>query len=242
LWAPIFSSNRPLIVCLATPLLVRIPGVGFFRDASLNDWNDLGKSKAAASLKQSLHAPDAAPFYGFTGMGEATGAFLLGQFLAPRKQYVLLTSSDLVSMPEISMDNVVFVGPPTANREIQSLSTDPAFVLEANGIRNVNPKPGEPGFFPDRPGYDEETYALIGAMPGIQGKGEIFYLSGNQASSVTAAVQALTEAGLARRLVTKLKAGSGSIPRYYQAVLKVRSMDTMPVDIGFVLHREITRK
>lgn len=247
LWSPVFSSSRPLIVCLATPLLVRIPGVGFFRDFSLNDWSDAGKSKSAASLKAALpgtSAPAApgVPFYGFTGMGEATGAFLLGQFLASRKQYVLLTSSDQVSMPDVSMDNVIFLGPPSVNRELQALSAGQAFVLDPYGIRNPNPRPGEPAFIPDRLGYDEETHALISVLPGIQGKGEIVYLSGNQASSVTAAVQALTEPTLARKLVAELKSGTGSMPRYYQVVLKVRSMDSMPVDVAFMFHRELPRK
>ncbi len=32
LWEPILSSNRPLVVCIATPLSVLIPGYGFVRE------------------------------------------------------------------------------------------------------------------------------------------------------------------------------------------------------------------
>jgi hypothetical protein len=44
---------------------------------------------------------------GSTGAGTASGGFLLGQFLANRKNNVLLTDSDQLAMPEVLMDNVI---------------------------------------------------------------------------------------------------------------------------------------
>jgi hypothetical protein len=87
LWSPILDSNRPLVVCIATPAT--------------------GSSSA----------------------GTATGAFLLGQFLASRKQHLLLTRGDLLSMPEIMMDNVVFVGPVAGNHQIEAVPTDQPIAL-----------------------------------------------------------------------------------------------------------------
>lgn len=202
LWAPILSSSRPLVVCLANPP---------------------AKTESAA--------------------GTASGAFLLGQFLAPLKQHVLLTRGDLLSMPEIMMDNVVFIGPPAGNRQLEAVPGFQPIALEPGGIRNLNPRPGEPAFLPDQPSHNpqeiEETHALISHVPGLYGNGEILYLSGNRMSSVMAAVQALTDPALARTLVKKMKSANGGVPHYYQLVLKVKSMDSMPVDISYVFHREI---
>jgi hypothetical protein len=201
LWGPILSSNRPLVVCVATP--------------------SAGSSAA----------------------GTATGAFLLGQFLAPRKQHVLLTRGDLLSMPEIMMDNVVFIGPSAGNRQLEAVPINRQIVLEPEGIRNLNPRPGEPAFLPDRvshkPQEGDESLALISHTPGLYGNGDIISLSGNQISSVMAAVQALTDPTLARTFVAKMKNSRGGLPRYYQVVLKVKSMDDMPVEISYVLHREL---
>jgi hypothetical protein len=201
LWNPILDSNRPLVVCIATPSS------------------------------------------GPTAAGTASGAFLLGQFLAPRKQHVLLTRGDLLSMPEIMMDNVVFIGPSAGNRQLEAVPADRQIVLEPAGIRNLNPRPGEPAFLPDPVSHGsqdvDESLALISHTSGLYGNGEILSLSGNQISSVMAAVQALTNPALARTLVAKMKNASGAMPRYYQVVLKVKSMDDMPVDISYVLHREI---
>ena len=58
------------------------------------------------------------PSAGVTGIGAANGAFLLGQFLGERKKNIQLTPSDQLSMPEIAMGNVVFVGTSTGSRQI----------------------------------------------------------------------------------------------------------------------------
>lgn len=204
LWSPILDSNRPLVVCIATPST------------------------------------------GSAGAGTASGAFLLGQFLASRKQHLLLTRGDLLSMPEIMMDNVVFVGPVTGNRQIEAVPADQPIALETGGIRNRNPRPGEPAFLADREGRatgdTDEAYALISHMPGLYGNGEILSLSGNRISSVMAAVQALTDANLARTVVSHLRSPNGAVPRYFQMVLKVKSMDDMPVDVSYVFHREVSRE
>jgi hypothetical protein len=201
LWTPILDSNRPLVVCVATPSA------------------------------------------GSSGAGTASGAFLLGQFLAPRRQHVLLTRGDLLSLPEIMMDNVVFIGPSAGNRQLEAVPIDRQIALEPEGIRNINPRPGEPAFLSDRISHNsqdmDESLALISHTPGINGNGEIISLSGNEISSVLAAVEALTDPLLARTLVAKMKTASGGLPHYYQVVLKVKSMDDMPVDISYVLHREL---
>ena len=244
LWRPILSSNRPLMICLATPLFARVPGFGFVRDPASNDLGDLPNSKSLSSLKEALGVANVVPSYGFTGAGTASGAFLLGQFLAQRKPNVLLTRSDLVSLPEIGMDDVVFLGQVTGNREIQAIPIDQQFVLEPGGIRNINPRPGEPAFISDRSPRDprevEESYALISRVPGLYGNGEILYLSGSQVPGVMAAVKAFTDPTLARTLVSKIKTATGGLPHYYQVVLKVDSMDDTPVEISYMFHRELS--
>ena len=196
LWGPMLSSDRPLMLCLAT-------------------------------AKES----------GSTSAGTASGAFLLGQFLASRKPNIMLTRSDLVSMPEVTMDNVIFLGPFSGNRQIQALSASQPIMLEPAGIRNLNPRPGEPAFISDS--GNEESHALISHMPGIYGHGELLYFSGNRIASVMAAVQAFSDPTLARTLVSKLTTPAG-FPRYYQVVLKVKSMDNMPIEISYMFHRDLS--
>jgi hypothetical protein len=176
--------------------------------------------------------------------GTANGAFFLGQFLTPdRKREVVLTRSDQISMPEIAMDNVVFVGNSAGTRQIESIPMDRKFVLDAKGVRNLKPEAGEPAYLADRmqegdEGTGEETYALITQAPGLYGSGRILLLEGNHTSSVMAAVRSLTDPSLARTVLTSFGRG-GKLPKYYQTVLRVRSMDQMPVEVTPVLHREL---
>jgi hypothetical protein len=181
---------------------------------------------------------------GSTGAGTASGAFLLGQFLADRKNNVLLTDSDQLAMPEVLMDNVIFLGPALGSRQIQALSAGQPLVLESKGIRNLRPKAGEPAFIPDEPPGSgkgtEKTLALVSHVPGLYGKGDILYLSANQISSTIGAVRALTDPTLARMVVAKLKAQNGTVPRFFQIVLRVESMDSMPIEVSYILHRELS--
>jgi hypothetical protein len=181
---------------------------------------------------------------GSTGAGTASGAFLLGQFLADRKNNVLLTDSDQLAMPEIQMNNVIFLGPVLGNRQVQALSAGQSLVLEQDGIRNLSPKAGEPAFIPDQPPNSakgaENTLALVSHVSGLYGNGDILYLSANHISSTLGAVRALTDPTLARMLVSKLKSQKDGLPRFYQMVLRVESMDSMPIQISYILHHELS--
>lgn len=244
IWDPILSSNRPLVVCIATPMSVMIPGFGFVRDFSVNDWDEVSKSKGITALKDALHAGTVQPNFGYTGVGTATAALLLGQFLGARQKSLVITRANLLSLPELMEENVVFLGPLTGDREIRALRVDQEILLEPDGIRNLHPHTGEPAFVPEGPGRrggedSLDTYSLISRVPGLRGKGEILSLSGNQVSSVMAGAQAITDPQVAKTLVSKLRKPDGSLPRYFQVVLRVRSMDGVPTEITYMFHREL---
>jgi hypothetical protein len=243
LWEPLLSSSRRLVVCVATPLFVSVPGFGVLREPTVNDWDDVPASRKISSLEGALQAGISEPSYSYTEVGTATGAFLLGQFLAPRKQGVVITRANVLSWPEIAEDNVVFLGPATGIHQTEDIPMQAQLVLDPTGIRNLSPRPGESAFIQDRPaqngGESGMTYALISRVPAMNGPGAILMLSGNQISSVMGGVQAFTNPALAQMLVARLKTASGSIPKYFQVVLSVKAMDDVPVKISYVFHREL---
>jgi hypothetical protein len=216
LWGPLLSSDRPLMVTLSTDPFHA---------------NSQGVSVAAGGS-------------GVTGVGTANAAFLLGQFLGQRKRNVFPIRSDLLSMGEIAMGDVIFVGSTVGKPQIQAIPPiDQPFVLTPEGVKNLKPQTGEPAFLADvlpKGGQEfEESHALISNLPGLYGNGEILYLSGNTIASVTGAVQALTDPDLAKQLVSTLKTVNGSLPRFYQVVLRVKAMDDTPIDISYLFHREL---
>ena len=174
--------------------------------------------------------------------GAAT--FRLGAFLGKLKTNVQVLGSDQIEAPEVAMGNVVFLGRTVENRQAQAMSEGRPFMLDAEGIHNTQPLPGEPSLFADRlpqdPSDTEESFALVSRVPGLYGNGEVLYLSGNRVGAITGGVQAFTDPKFAATLVAEMKDASGKLPQSYQVVLKVRSMDDMPIEIRYVLHRALT--
>ena len=246
LWEPLLSSSRRLVVCVATPLFVKVPGFGVVRESSINDWQEVPDSKRLTSVESALRIGISEPSYSYTEVGTATGAFLLGQFLAPRKQAVLITRANVLSWPEIAEDNVVFLGPTTGIHQTEDLPMEAQLVLDPAGIRNLKPRAGEAAFIKDHPSQGGEeagvSYALISRVPAMEGPGAILMLSGNQISSVMGGVKAFTNPALAQMLVSRLKAGSGSMPKFFQVVLSVKAMDDVPVEISYLFHRELAER
>lgn len=175
--------------------------------------------------------------------GVASGVFRLGEFLGAFKTNVQVFQSDQIEAPEVAMGNVVFLGRMVENRQMQAMSEGRPFALDAEGIHNTQPAPGEPTLFADRlpsdPSDTEESYALISRVPGLYGNGQVLYLSGNRVASLTGGVQAFTDPQFAQTLVAKMKDASGKMPAFYQVILRVRSMDEMPIEIQYVLHRAL---
>ena len=244
LWAPLVSSNRRLVVCIATPLFIDVPGFGSLRDSSVDDWDNVERSKGLFEVERALSAGISTPSYDYTGVGTASGAFLLGQFLARRRSNVLITRSNLLSWTEIAEDNVVFLGPATGIHQAEDLSANAMFVLEAGGVRNLAPGNGEAAFLRDAPAVDQEesgvSYALVSRMPAMNGHGAILMLSGNHTGSVMGAVQACTNPALARKILSRLRHKDGKLAPYFQVALSVKSLDEVPVQVGYVTHRELT--
>jgi hypothetical protein len=240
LWAPFLDSHRALVVCLGAPLFVRIPNYGFFRDPRSNDWDEIAKSDRLQALRKALGETEVSPSYSFTGTGEATAGILLSRLLSTRKQDLLLSRSNLISWQQISDHDVIFIGPPKFNRQLQAAALAQDIVVEPDGIRNLKPRAGEPAFLPDQivagKVSEGETHALISRMPGLSGEGEIMIIAGNASPDTLAAAEWLTQPSRARQLAARLRASSGQIPLYFQVVIKVAFKQGIPVESSYVFH------
>ncbi|HEY2015790.1 MAG TPA: hypothetical protein VGH38_19945, partial [Bryobacteraceae bacterium] len=238
LWAPFLDGNRPLLVCIGAPLFVRFPDVGFFRDPKANEWREIEKSERFVAARKALGGLDALPSYAFTGLGEAGAAVLISQLLSTRTGSVLLARSNTLSWQQIVDSNVVFIGPPKFNTQLQAAALKQDIVIEPNGLRNLKPQRGEPEFLSDHimPGSEGETHALITRTPGLSGRGELLVIAGNASPDTQSAAEWLTEPWRARELVSHLRMPSGALPSYYQVVVRVAFKQGVPVQSSYVFH------
>jgi len=244
LWGPFLQSNRPLMVCLGTPMFVRFPDFGLFRDPKVNDWQEAEKSERFTAVRKMLSGKGIFASYAYTGAGEASAAFLLSKLLSTRKRDILLTRSSILSWQQVVDDDVVFVGPPKFNLQLQAAALAQDIVIEPEGIRNNKPQPGEPVFLrdhlvPEKPS-EGETHALISRTPGLSGVGELLVIAGNASSDTLAAAEWLTQPLRARELVRRLRTPSGEFPRYFQVVVKVAFKQGIPVQSSYVFHHVLS--
>jgi hypothetical protein len=240
LWAPFLESKRPFLVCLGTPLFVRFPNLGFFRDPKTDEWQDLANSERIGAIRKALGDKDIMPWYAFTGTGEASAAFLIAKLLSPRKHDLSLTRSSILSWQQVADNDLVFVGPPKFNLQLKAPVLTQDIVIQPDGIRNLKPQPGEPVFLPDHmlagKQSEGETHAVISRMPGLSGVGELLVIGGNASSDTFAAAEWLTEPRRAKELLDHLRTASGELPQHYQVVLKVSFKQGIPVESSYAFH------
>ncbi len=83
-WGPLAASSKPTLVCLGTPMFVKLGSTGIFRNSDVNTWDAAQSSGLVSRLQRLFPGAKPEPWYVFTTLGEAGGAFMLGKALSSR--------------------------------------------------------------------------------------------------------------------------------------------------------------
>lgn len=239
-WGP-FKNNQVTLICVGAPLFIRLPQSDLVvRRSEVNSWDEAKRSGLIGTLNRLFPGQTPTPWRRFTGVGEAGGAVLIGNLLSAGGLRLHFADSDQLTWNEIGEHNIVFVGPSKFIAQIKEFPVVQDIVLEPSGIRNLHPQAGEPSFLEDQ--YTDvqhqngHTFALISRLPGLHGNGEILMLGGTWTEGTFAAAQYVTlENGLAE-LLSKIRLRSGSLPRYFEAVVSVTTEGSTPVQVSYVFH------
>lgn len=248
LWWPFIATSRPMIVAIEDPLFVEM-NVGngvYFRDKTLNTWSDVKSSPTVESLRQALKNPGAEPTRYYTTFGEVNAAFLLARLLGSRVQNLSLMKTTDLSVQELADNNVVFVG--VENRffkeQMQAAPVKPPLQPVQNGVQDLHPGPNQPAIFHDQ--YSDASagegvvYALVTHFPGPLGENDVESFTSSRAAGYVAAVKAFTDPSFVQTVVTELKRScGGTMPRYYQVLLKVNFTEEVPTEITYVLAQQL---
>ena len=240
LWRSYLEGNRPILIVLGTPLFTKFSG-GFLRDPKVNQWDEAERSERVRTVQRALESPYAIPSYNFTGIGEAHGSFLLCKLFLAGKARLDMKRSTTLSWEDVGANNVIFLGSPKFNPQLEDLPVQPDFVIEGGSLRNLRPLPGEPAVFPEiwapRHGPLLEDHALVTHLPGLHGRGEITILAASSTEGTWAATEYVTSRQHAAGLVARLRLPSGQLPDCYQVVVRARFKDQVPIEMSYVTHR-----
>ena len=248
LWRPFIATSRPMIVAIEDPLFVELDGRKgvYYRDKTLNSWQDVQSSPTVEALRGALKNREIAPSRYYTAYGEVDASFLIAKMLGSRVQNLSVVKTSDFSMRELAENNVVFVGIENIffTDKIQAAPVEAPLVPVHEGVRNVHPAPGEPALFADQyttaPTEEGMAYALVTHLPGPLGGNDVESFTSSRSAGYVAAVKAFTDPQFVRTLVRELKqAGGGSMPRYYQVLLRVKFTAEVPTEITYVLAREV---
>jgi hypothetical protein len=240
-WAPLMADRKPALICIGAPMFLYSPGMGLYRDSRVNTWEAAQGTGLVSRMQRAFPlAKEIRPWYPFTGLGEAEGAAALTRLLLPKMPGLRITNSSTMSWDEIRDNNVIFVGAPKFNLQINDLPVQQELLSDPGGdIRNIHPRPGEPAYFEDSVDQNDNgtVYALITRMPGLHGEGLILVLAGQGNADTLAAAQYVTSNGYLTDLMSHLAPTPSQAPSYYQVVIRAKVKRDVPVELSYVLHR-----
>ena len=248
LWGPFVNSKQPSILAIEDPLFIELnsePGI-YYRDKSLNQWKDVVGSPTVAAIRATMKNASIQPRRYYTAYGEVDVAFMLGKLLGPQERNFSILKTSQLCWRQLADNNVIFVGVQNLffDEQLHGMPLEPQLVPFQEGIRNVHPQPGEPTEFIDQystaPTEEGFAYALVTHLPGPLRSNDVVSFTSSRSAGYVAAVQWFTDPNLAQVLVANLKkASEGQMPRYYQALLKVKFRDDIPTETTYVLSREL---
>jgi hypothetical protein len=219
----------------------------YYRDKSSNSWDVLMSSTGVKKLRESLRNPRVEPSRYYTAFGEAHAAFVIGRLFGNRNQnFFSLARASQVTSAQMASNNIIAVGIPTTmfEAQLQEMPIKTQFQFVREGIRNLHPAPGQPALYSDQfstsPTEEGVAYALVSHFPGPQRNSDIESFVGNRAAAYVAAVEAFDNPEFARKVVDELKlASGGTMPLYYQVLLKVNFHNMVPTDTTCVQVRQL---
>jgi hypothetical protein len=248
LWRPFLDSGRPLVIAVGNPLFLQFENKALYRDLSVEKPEDLLKSPQFLAISKALGSRESRPVHYYAAVGDVSAAFLLGQRLGPHHPGMSVVRSSQLQWQQLADANVLFLGPPRFfGDKLGNLPVSLEITEGTDGFLVVHPRSGEPSLFKyrDPPGFfaeDGEACVLITHTAGPVGTTDVMTFASNSTFGRVGAIDAFTDVGFAKTLVSKMRDASARVPQYFQVLLKVKYKGGVPTETSYLLHRELRRR
>jgi hypothetical protein len=248
LWRPFLDSGRPLVIAVGNPLFLQFENKALYRDLSVEKPEDLLKSPQFLAISKALGSRESRPVHYYAAVGDVSAAFLLGQRLGPHHPGMSVVRSSQLQWQQLADANVLFLGPPRFfGDKLGNLPVSLEITEGTDGFLVVHPRPGEPSLFKYRepPGFfaeDGEACVLITHTAGPVGTTDVMTFASNSTFGRVGAIDAFTDVGFAKTLISKMRDASARVPQYFQVLLKVKYKGGVPTETSYLLHRDLRRR
>lgn len=252
-WAPFLERENSTLLVLGNPPVYRFGNPA--DPASLSKGSiDLAESEAQA-LAETLekerfvmrHSPIrrlVLSYDEYTGVGEAIGLHRVSALLEKLGKNTVVKQSRTLSAEDLKNNDVILLGSAWVNEWSGKTPILEDFLLGASAtIVNQRPRAGEEREYSAR--FDEATgklmedYALITVKPNISEGNTVMVLAGTHSEGTQAAAEYVAGEDSLRYLDQRLRQTNGTLPKYYQVLLKVAVDNGIPTTISVVTIHEL---
>jgi hypothetical protein len=177
----------------------------------------------------------------YIGLGDAVGCFYLGGLMRTLGREILLTQSRFLNWDSARRRNLIILGGPGINHWADTNIPKHNFTLVKMGIKNRNPRKGEPAIYRekwDETGNPIEDHGFIWAWKTPAGS-RVLVLAGTSTAATGAMARLFSNPETFGPIYEKLRAdacGRG-FPTDWQAIFKVDIRDNLPVRTTYITHR-----
>jgi hypothetical protein len=185
----------------------------------------------------------------YTGIGEVMAVHDLDRLFGNFDRTVVVKRGELFTVDDAQNNNLVFVGSPSENLILREIPGTEDFVFRriTSGpdkndlaIVNVHPDPGEQTMFLASPSGEPMThdYAVVALMRGLNPSHRVFILAGTTTFGTQGAVQFVCQEDAVKQMLLRLSVSPSGQLQPFEALLRVKVTNGVPVDEKLIALRE----
>jgi hypothetical protein len=244
IWQPFLDPSTPLMISFETRLFFRT-GTLNIRDYRVNEMGQVESSEALMKIQKLFDLPQLYENRNYTDFGAVQAVFSLARLLSSKKPNISLKRSVDVTWNDIRDNDLIFLGKPNTDPQIQHFLAKSEFIDEGARIRVLHPKAGEPSeyvekFDPAGPSNWNEKYAVISMVRGDGPGKRVLSMAASGSEHPWAVSAYMTAPAHVKELFDHLRLPSGGMPAAYQVVIRARFRGQEPTKVEYVTHRVLS--
>jgi hypothetical protein len=229
LWQPHLASEARNELVYTEPLFFRDSKGHYYRDPEVNDLDTAGrflKSRAAEVKFAPLR-----PSLGCLWTGEVRCMLSIMHLFQSLGAALEIRTPRTFSWQELEQASLILLGNSTTNSVLKALEGGTPFVLSSRHIELRRPGRSEKAVYRDSRFIDGNmermtVYALVTRRPGLTPGSAVTMIAANHCRAIEGAGYFLSQAEKVRGVLETIAASGGVLPRCFQLVLRVDTIDT----------------
>ncbi len=212
-WNSFYSRSQPIYAVFSNPRLA-----GILTRGGLHYYQDENTANNSEPIN-----------LGYAGAGDVSSIHELTRLFDRLQWNFGVESGARLSWDTAKDANLIFIGRPEQNPALHEIPRLREFYFKYNaGIINAHPQAGEASSYDYTFPYDYD-YAVIAFIPGIRTPQNTVVLAGDTTWGSQAAVECMTNESCVTAILDKLQVKPGQKVPYFEAVLKVKVNNAVPV-------------